>query len=239
MKFKLDREKINKIIPFVICLFIAFLVWLYVMYVNAPKYTYTFENIPVEVGDIPSRFLDCEVKIDSDYVSADFYGTNVALSKCERSGIKGHINLTKFSEPGSYDAEVIFDYPAGASLDCRDTVKVSIIISEPQVYMKPFTQIPVVIENNNLQYETILEQFDVISMPSAVDVVISSFDEAILSVSQDKVKAIADISSLNIFGAGEYPSVKLKFVCDGIEIVEHTNNIYISILVSPKDSETD
>ena len=235
-KIKLDRSKINKILPFLLCILIAFLVWIYVMYVNEPEYVHEYDGISVSTRDVPTRFRDCEIIID-DTVSASFRGTNVDLAKCENGGINGYVSLTRFSEPGIYETEVAFEYPVGVGLTPLESVKVKVEIREPKIYTRYFAQIPIEIQNSNVNLNSLLEEYNVTAHTDVIDAAITSQDVALLTCPKDTVKAIADIGSLAITGTGEYP-VKLKFVGDGVEVFDDAG-IYISILVSAKDSKTD
>ena len=238
MKFKFDKEKINKFIPFLVCLLIAFLVWTFVMYIQTPKYVHEFEDIPVYIQDVPPHLDGCVIELGVDKVSAEFYGTNIALAKCESGSLYGVVHVAKFSEPGSYEADVVFYYPTGAALDCLDAVKVPVTIVSPAVYTKYFAKIPVHLEHKGEKTDLILNQYDISAVQSFVDVVISSYHEEILSLPQDKIVAYFDISDLNIIGTGIYNSVKLRFFCEEIEIFEDAG-IYVSVQVSEKESITD
>lgn len=238
MKIKFDKEKINKIIPFLVCVLIAFLVWTFVMYIQTPKYVHKFEDIPVYIQDVPSRFSDCEIELGIDKVSAEFYGTNIALAKCESGSLYGVARIANFSEPGSYEADVVFYYPTGATLDCLDAVKVPVTIVSPTVYTKYFVNIPVRLEHKGEKTDLLLSRYDISAVQSFVDVVISSYHEEILSLPQDKIVAYFDLSDLNVTGTGIYNSVKLRFFCEEIEIFEDAG-IYVSVQVSEKESITD
>ena len=236
MKFKLDRDKINKIIPFLVCVVIAFLIWTFVMYIQPQKYVHEFRDVPVYIQDIPSHFEDCEIKLGKDKVSAEFYGTNIALAKCESGNMYGLVHIANFAEPGSYEADVVFYYPTGAALDCLDTVKVPVTIIAPEVHSKYFAKIPVKLEYKGESTDLILKKYDISPVQAYVDAVITSVNEELLSLPQDKVVAYFDISDLNIIGTGIYNSVKLKFVCEDVEIFDDAG-IYVSVQVTEKEAE--
>ena len=235
MKFKLDREKINKVIPFLVCVLIAFLIWTFVMYIQPQKYVHEFHDIPVYVQDVPAHFEDCEIKLGTDKVSAEFYGTNIALAKCESGPMYGLVHIANFTEPGRYEADVVFYYPTGAALDCLDTVKVPVTIVAPEFYTKYFAEIPVELEHKGERTDLILEKYEISPVQSSVDAVITSLHEELLALPQDKIIAYFDISDLNIIGTGIYNSVKLKFVCEDLEIFEDAG-IYVSIQVTAKEA---
>ena len=233
-KLKLDKDKLNKILPFLLCVLIAFLVWTFVMYIDTPEYVHEFSDIPVYIKDVPAHFKGFEIKLGEDKVSAEFYGTNIALAKCDSGSVYGVVNLNGFTEPGSYQANVIFYYPTGATLDCLDSVKVPVTIVAPTVYTKYFAEIPVKLEHERGKTDLILEKYNVSPVQSTVDAVITSLDEELLSLPQDKIVAYFDISDLNIIGTGIYNSVKLRFVCEDLEISEDAG-IYVSVQVTEKE----
>lgn len=234
-KIRIDRKKINKVLPFVLCILIAFLVWIYVMYVNEPEYVHEFDEIPVYTRDVPARFRDCEIIVD-ETVAASFRGTNVDLAKCENSGITGYVSVTRFSEPGSYDVDVTFEYPVGIELTPLESVRVRVEIKEPKMFTRYFSQIPIELTDSVNGSKLFLE-YNITAQTDVIDAAITSQYESLLTCPQDSVKAVADIGSLAISGTGEYP-VKLKFVGKGVEVFDDAG-IYISILVSAKDSKTD
>ena len=69
MKIRIDKDKIKRVLPFLACVLVAFLVWLYVMYTSAPECDYEIKNIQVYTTELPERFKDCEIDILTETVS--------------------------------------------------------------------------------------------------------------------------------------------------------------------------
>jgi hypothetical protein len=116
-------------------------------------------------------------------------------------------------------------------------VKVRIEIIEPKNYTKYFNHIPVeVVDTEN--GSRFFNEYNITVRDSVVSAAITTKDEAIFNWLQDNgVKAIADISSIEISGVGEY-LIALKFVGDNGEVFDDVVS-YTYVLVSAKDSKTD
>ncbi len=99
MKKFFEKDSVLKIIS----LFIAFLVWLYVIYIEDPEVTITVDDIPVsyKITELPESLslVDYEVKT----VDVKISGTRSKIIDFEDDEITANLDLSVISESGKYD----------------------------------------------------------------------------------------------------------------------------------------
>lgn len=111
-----------------VCLLLAIIVWLYVMYVAAPPYDETYTDISVIVlgsEDIP--FTGSADAIPSLRV----LGSKMALADCEKEDIIATVSLSDLADQAGplvdgmlYSLDVSFETPDGISIEGEYTVSV-------------------------------------------------------------------------------------------------------------------
>ena len=87
-KFSITR---NGVLRFFLCLAIAFVLWLFVMYTENPEYEQTYTGIEVEVLN-STEYYEYDLVVP-DTITAKFRGTNVALASCSKDQITAVVDL--------------------------------------------------------------------------------------------------------------------------------------------------
>jgi hypothetical protein len=228
IKNKLKQISFDRVWPFLLCIVLAFLAWLYVMYIQPTKYDHEFENVSVSVKNVPSKFADCKIELEATELNAIFRGTGMDLAKCDSGNIRAHVDLSSVSKVGLVDLPVIFEYPSGVSLECVTPVEIKVNVIAPMSDF--FTDIPVVVERNGKRGDDVIEGFVVKAKPETVAAYLTSTDDGFKTIDREKIYAVADISNVDITVSGIYSPVKLHFVSEeGISL--NDPNMYIEILV--------
>ncbi len=120
------------IVAKIVCLFLAVVLWLYVMYVVAPEYSEVYDNIYVSVVT-DTNFKNGE--IDNPLISVRVRGTKQALMVNDDSSVTACVRLADLSEflnengeleKFVYDLPVYFVLPDGLTVDGEYTIPVSV-----------------------------------------------------------------------------------------------------------------
>ena len=112
----------------VVCLLLAIIIWLYVMYAAAPPYDETYTDIPVVVLEAENiAFLGAADSIPSLRVT----GSKIALAGCEKEDIVATVSLSDLADITRplvdgmlYSLKVSFATPDGISVEGDYTVSV-------------------------------------------------------------------------------------------------------------------
>ena len=221
------KKNFDRFLPFLLCILLAFVIWLYVMYVHAPEYEHEYEDIQVTIKNLPAKFNDYKIQVYETTVTANFKGTNKSLSKCHSSDIKAVLDLSNVSVSGLNNVPVTYEYPSGVSLTCIDNISIWVNLTAPQ--SRYFTGIPVVVEKDGVRGVDTVGKFRISPFPETVEAYITSTDDNFRLIDSTKIIAVADVSSIDFSAPGTYSSIKLTFVSEsGVEL--NDPNIYIEII---------
>lgn len=112
----------------VVCLLLAIVIWLYVMYAAAPPYDETYTDIPVVV--LESDEIPFAGSADS-LPSIRILGSKMALANCEKEDIVATVSLSDLVDGTRplvdgmlYSLKVSFETPEGISVEGEYTVSV-------------------------------------------------------------------------------------------------------------------
>lgn len=119
----------HHILARIICLFLAIIFWLYVMYVAAPPYDAEYKDIRVSV--VESEFLNFTVREVAPIPSVRVMGSKMALAACDAEDIIATVSLSdlesvknNLNTKESYSLAVTFKTPDGIMIDGEYTVSV-------------------------------------------------------------------------------------------------------------------
>ncbi len=118
--------KSSHIVAKIVCLLLAVVLWLYVMYDAAPQYTEVYANVPVAVlgtEDLTST--------STPVVRVRVRGTKAALYECDEEDIHASVHIADLADKDgkievgiTHTATVVFELPEGMSVDGDYTVSV-------------------------------------------------------------------------------------------------------------------
>ena len=125
-KFSFRRPR--HLVARIVCLLLAIVIWLYVMYAAAPPYDETYTDIPVVV--LESDGIPFSGSADA-IPSLRILGSKVALAACEKEDIIATVSLADLAESARplvdgmlYSLEVSFQTPDGITVEEDYTVSV-------------------------------------------------------------------------------------------------------------------
>ncbi len=131
------------IIPKIICVLFAFIIWIYVMMVDSPDNEEVFEDIPVTVIGTTALENERNLSIFSGYdalVDVTVRGQKSVISKYSADDIVATVDVSKITEGGMYNLELFFDLPRDIALVESSVTEVSIFVDKritENVQVKP------------------------------------------------------------------------------------------------------
>ncbi len=112
-------KKNRNVIPKILCVLAAFVLWIYVMQVESPEYTETFRSVPVTLENVSALKTDAGLSVYSgsgSVVNVTVSGKKSVINKLTDDDIKAFADVGKIKESGRNSVEVSVDVPDGLSL---------------------------------------------------------------------------------------------------------------------------
>ncbi len=135
-----QRKKGHNILPKIISVLLAFILWFYVMTVESPIHQETFKGIPVEVT-LPTNG---ELSLYSGYnamVDVTVKGKKSDLNQISETDFKATADASAYTQAGKYSIPVNIEIPGGFTL-----VDKSISLLSVYLDAKATTSVPVKVE---------------------------------------------------------------------------------------------
>ena len=101
------------IIPRLLCLVVATVIWLYVMYMHRTDFEVVIEDVPIELRG-EDRILE---KYDLEVVDGDFTvditirGKKSVIDTYTKGNIKAYADIRNISNAGDFEMEIKYDIP--------------------------------------------------------------------------------------------------------------------------------
>lgn len=202
-----ERNSGNWIVK-LLCVFAAFLLWLYVMIVVSPEYQETFYEIPVTLTGIDDLKKDHGLSIynseEAGTVNVTVAGKRSVVLKLEEDQIVATADVSGISSPGKTNVTIDVELPSGLTLVEKSQNKVQLVTEESVSRVLPINE---KVENLDLPagYElgSVRYSFDTVQVTGPKSIVDSiaaarvNIDFAGRTTSFD---ATCDIYFINAFG---------------------------------------
>lgn len=122
-------KRIN-LVPRLLCLAVAFVIWIYVMEVDSPDYEVTFDNVPVTlVGTSQLEEQGLSVFSGSDgVIDVTVRGQKSVISRYTKNDIIINADVSGVTESGRSAFDLFFDLPEGLSLVSRSESSINLFI---------------------------------------------------------------------------------------------------------------
>ena len=120
------------IIPKAICLFFAFIIWIYVMEVDSPDYEETFEDVPVTltgITELDGRSLSVFSGQDT-LVDITVKGQKSVIAKNSVEDLSVTADVSKIDSAGSYTLNLDFDLPSGLTFSDASVRELKLFIDK-------------------------------------------------------------------------------------------------------------
>lgn len=113
-KQKSDRR--GNFIARILCLVVAFIIWLYVMNVESPEYEKTFYSVPVTIENAAVLASAQNLSVISgagSVIDVTVKGKKSEIAKYSAGDIKASVDVSRITEAGRHTLDVAVDLPAG------------------------------------------------------------------------------------------------------------------------------
>lgn len=117
----------------ILCLIVAFAIWIYVVNVTTQDYEKTFNLIDISVEGWEELLDDTNlsvVNLEESKISVTVKGLRSDISKLTPNDFDAYIDVSKLTEGGKHDLEVSVDLPSTVSLVSKYPESVTISIDE-------------------------------------------------------------------------------------------------------------
>ena len=194
MKTKAKRAfSRENILRFVLCLAVAFFLWLFVMYVENPEYEREYDDIRVEVRNAATPY-DYDL-VFPEKVTASFRGTSVALAGCDSEDIIAVIYLDNSIFTDKRSVVVEYEFKDGVKLTPLEEMRLNVSYREVTMHTKEFNNVPVTVQG--VDGSTELANYE-ISAAALSSVTVKGRQEDISALQISQLKPIAILSADDI-----------------------------------------
>ena len=121
------------IIPKLVCVFLAFILWIYVMEVDSPDYEDVFEDVAVTVVGTTQLENERNLSIFSGYdtlVDVTVKGQKSVIAKYSSEDIVATVDVSKIEKSGMYTLEVFVDVPSGMTLIESSVTQINMFVDK-------------------------------------------------------------------------------------------------------------
>jgi len=121
------------IIPKLVCVFLAFILWIYVMEVDSPDYEDVFEDVAVTVVGTTQLENERNLSIFSGYdtlVDVTVKGQKSVIAKYSSEDIVATVDVSKIEKSGMYTLEVFVDVPSGMTLVESSVTQINMFVDK-------------------------------------------------------------------------------------------------------------
>ncbi len=183
----------------VVCVLVAFVMWIYVMMVESPEYEETFSYVTVELVNADRLIEDKELAIYNGHgtmIDITLSGKKSVISKLSPADIVATADVsTVTGEGGRYNCKITVDVPAGCKVVSMSQETVSVYLDKSEQISVPLGEIR---ENTNLPEGaytgTIEYPVDMVTV-TGPSIVISRVDKAVAKLDLSGVRRTANITA--------------------------------------------
>lgn len=127
------KSRGHNLLPKILCVVAAFILWLYVMYVESPEYEYIITSVPVQLendADLQSRAGLTVYSGRGHSVTIKVSGKKSIVSKLKADDINAYMDLSVIDGAGRHPLDVMVDLPEGVSLVNSNPVSIPVYVDE-------------------------------------------------------------------------------------------------------------
>lgn len=164
------------IIPKLVCVFLAFILWIYVMEVDSPDYEDVFEDVAVTVVGTTQLENERNLSIFSGYdtlVDVTVKGQKSVIAKYSSEDIVATVDVSKIEKSGMYTLEVFVDVPSGMTLIESSVTQINMFVDK-----RTTENIPV--EASVKSYKISSEEYSLGDITCATDMISVTGPESVI-----------------------------------------------------------
>lgn len=138
------RLRSTDLIPRILCVILAIIIWLYVLYNSSPDYEKSFGGVDVSITNT-AVLADRNLSIYDESVTPIeivVLGRRGDISVCTKDDISASVDVSSITEPGMYELPISIDVPDTATVKSYYPKKISVSVQaviekEVEVVVKP------------------------------------------------------------------------------------------------------
>lgn len=202
-----DKRKRVDIIPMIVCVLFAIVIWYYVMQVDSPDYQEVFHDIDVNLSNTAVLENERNLYVYSGYgytVDITVSGKKSVISKYTADDITVTADLSNITEAGEYQAELQIKLPTGLTLVKPDYNSILVYVDEKETVSLPVeSRITGATYSGEYEYGELTPEYDsivVLGPKSEIDKLSSavvSVDLSSLGVIKESTVSVCQISVVN------------------------------------------
>ena len=208
MKKRTDFLKNFNLVPKLLCVLVAFVIWLYVAAVESPDHQETVYQVPVKLLGASTIESNHGLSVFSGYDLTVDLTVKGQMSTVNKYGVDDYyvtVDISKINEGGRYSVDLSFDMPRGVTLISASSETAELYIDEraqTTVKVEPeWTSVSVA--SNDYEVGELVPDFDTISV-SGPKREIDEIDRAIVYISASNLSAskniVGKLTLVNIAG---------------------------------------
>lgn len=130
------------VVPKILCVFAAFVLWLYVMQVESPEYEYEITSVPVELENARALQDDSGLSVYAgsvNRINVTVAGKKSIVTKLSADDIKATVDLSRIKEAGRHSLDISFDLPEDVTLVSGEPSSVTVYVDETDTVSLPIS----------------------------------------------------------------------------------------------------
>lgn len=123
----------RNLLPKILCILAAFVLWLYVMQVESPEYEHEITSVPIELENANDLHTHAGLSVyagSGNRINVTVAGKKSIVTKLSAEDIKAYIDLSKIKEAGRHSLDVSFDLPEDVTLIEGEPSTVTVYVDE-------------------------------------------------------------------------------------------------------------
>lgn len=143
-KKDVNKSLVSDLLPRIVCVFVAIIIWLYAVYNSNPDYEKSFDNVGVAAinsGMLDDRDLTVYGEINST-IEVVIYGNRGNITTYSKEDIKATVDLIGVTEAGHHTLAVNISVPDGATVKSFYPKEVTVQVEEVEVKEVPVKAVP-------------------------------------------------------------------------------------------------
>ena len=122
---KKKKKKGFGLIPRLLCLVVAMLIWLYVMYTRRTDFEVVLEDVPIELVGEEKILEDHGLAVVSDHFTVDITvrGKKSVIGTYTHENVKVSADISDISDEGKFTADIVCDMPEHSFVTVKTNIK--------------------------------------------------------------------------------------------------------------------
>lgn len=137
-----SRSRAASVVPKILCVFAAFVLWIYVMQVESPEYEYVISSVPVELENARALQDESGLSVYSgsgNRINVTVAGKKSIVTKLTADDIKATVDLGRIKEAGRHSLDVIFELPDDVTIVSGEPSSITVYVDETDTVSLPIS----------------------------------------------------------------------------------------------------